>query len=56
MIFEHHLYTPAQQSCKGDILESAFPSGRPAPIDFEVTGSKVKVTGALTKKACPPNN
>jgi hypothetical protein len=26
------------------------------PIDFEVTGSKVKITGALTKKACPPNN
>jgi hypothetical protein len=26
-----------------------------APIDFEVTGSKVKVTGALTKKAFPLN-
>jgi hypothetical protein len=25
------------------------------PIDFEVTGSKVKVTGALTEKACPCN-
>jgi hypothetical protein len=26
------------------------------PIDFEITRSKVKVTGALTKKACPSNN
>jgi hypothetical protein len=25
------------------------------PIDFGVTRSKVKVTGALTKKACPFN-
>jgi hypothetical protein len=79
-------YTPAKQSCKGGILESAYPSGplavrrfflvrlknfdlrflRPTvfiigmevnhdekmtPIDFEVTGSKVKITGALTKKS-----
>jgi hypothetical protein len=26
------------------------------PFDFEVTGSKVKVTGTLTLKVCPPNN
>jgi hypothetical protein len=26
-----------------------------SPIDYEVTESKVKVTGALTEKACPPN-
>ena len=55
-------YTPTQQSCKGGILESACPAGQPSfifcmevsheyqmtLIDFEVTGLKVKVTGALT--------
>jgi hypothetical protein len=25
------------------------------PIDFKITRSKVKVTGALTEKACPLN-
>jgi hypothetical protein len=31
---ETHNYTPAQQSCKGDILESACPSGCPAVSQF----------------------